>query len=417
LAKAVNRAILEGQSIAIFRGAVRSSHTLDPYERRLAGFLGGIGKTCDEFVDLARTNPVIAERMIVEFVLNEKQRAEQRAIANSTINNTLKPIKLLLEMNDVTGLNWKKIKRLLPSARRFALDRIPTMDELHKIIEHSDVRGKALTLALCSSGIREGAIEYLTVRNLKPVKIDTADVSGGVGGRTLGKLTVYEGEVGEEYVTFITPEAYEAIQSYLSWRRDHGETITDDSPLFRDKFDPLVTAYLTYGGGKPEEPKIMTGATIRVYYNRLFYECGFRTSPKRRHEFTVHGFRKWFKTRCENSGVKPIVTEILMGHSVGISDSYYRPTENDLLEEYLKAVDTLTISNEKRLKMQVEVLVASSKETEEIINAKLAEKDRELRLLRQRDELNGDALSALSERLMELEVKFERQQPERRQRS
>jgi integrase len=414
LAKAVNRSILEGESITIFRGAVRSSHTLDPYERRLVGFLSSIGKTCDEFVELARATPATAEKIIIEFVLKEKQRAEQRAIANATINNTLKPLKLLLEMNDVVGLNWKKIKRLLPSARRFALDRIPTMDEIHKIIEHSDVRGKALTLVLCSSGIREGAIEYLTVRNLKPVKIDSVDVGGGAG-RTLGKLIVYEGEVDEEYISFITPEAVGAVQKYLDWRREHGETITGDSPLFRDKFDPLVTAYLTYGGGKPEEPKIMTGATIRVYYNRLFYECGFRTSPKRRHEFTVHGFRKWFKTRCENAGIKPIVTELLMGHSVGISDSYYRPTEKDLLEEYLKAADALTISNENRLKMQVEVLAASTKETEEIINAKLAEKDRELQLLRQRDELNNDALTALSERLMELEVKFKEHQPQRQQ--
>jgi ribosome-binding ATPase YchF (GTP1/OBG family) len=109
LAKAVNRAVLQGQCITIFRGAVRSSHTLDPCERRLVGFLIGIGKTCDEFVELARTSPSTAEKMIVDFVLKEKQRAEQRDIVNSTINNTLKPVKLLLEMNDVGGLNWKKI--------------------------------------------------------------------------------------------------------------------------------------------------------------------------------------------------------------------------------------------------------------------------------------------------------------------
>ena len=417
MAKAVNRSILEGEYIAIFRGAVRSSHTLDPYERRLIGFFSGIDKTCDEFVSLAKTSPATAERMIIEFVLKEKQRVRERAIVNGTINNTLKPIKLLLEMNDVVGVNWKKIKRLLPSARRFALDRIPTLDELHKIVDHSDVRGKALTLVLCSSGIREGAIENLVVRNLKPLKIGAeAREEIAQKGGTLGKLTVYEGEPDEQYVTFITPEAYEAVQQYLDWRREHGETITDNSPLFRDKFDPLVTAYLTYDGGKPEEPKLMTGATIRVNYNRLFYECGFRTSPKRRHEFTVHGFRKWFKTRCENAGVKPIITELLMGHSVGISDSYYRPTEKDLLEEYLKAVDALTISNENRLKTQVEVLVAATRETEEMINTKLAEKDRELQLMRQRDELNNDALAALSERLMELEAKFKQQHQQHQKR-
>lgn len=75
MAKAVNRFILEGECITIFRGAVRSSHTLDPYERRLVRFLSGIDKTCDEFVELARTSPTTAERMIIEFVLKEKPRA------------------------------------------------------------------------------------------------------------------------------------------------------------------------------------------------------------------------------------------------------------------------------------------------------------------------------------------------------
>lgn len=47
-------------------------------------------------------------------------------------------------------------------------------------------------------------------------------------------------------------------------------------------------------------------------------------------------------SRCELAGMKPINIEKLMNHSVGISDSYYRATENDLLEDYLKAVDFLT---------------------------------------------------------------------------
>jgi Thioredoxin len=39
----------------------------------------------------------------------------------------LKAVRLLLEMNDVS-LNWKKIRRVLPRARRYALDRIPTIE-------------------------------------------------------------------------------------------------------------------------------------------------------------------------------------------------------------------------------------------------------------------------------------------------
>lgn len=53
----------------------------------------------------------------------------------------------------------------------------------------------------------------------------------------------------------------------------------------------------------------------------------------------------------------PIHIEILMGHSVGISDSYYRATENELLDDYMKAVDFLTINEENRLKIKLEQTV------------------------------------------------------------
>ncbi len=77
---------------------------------------------------------------------------------------------------------------------------------------------------------------------------------------------------------------------------------------------------------------------------------------KRRHEFqTDHGFRKWFKTRSELAGMKPIHIEILMKLSTGISDSYYRATEQELLEGYLKAVDFLTISNENKLAKHTQI--------------------------------------------------------------
>jgi hypothetical protein len=54
-------------------------------------------------------------------------------------------------MNDVP-LNWKKIRRVLPNARRY--DRIPTVEEIREIVDAADVREKALTLLFVSSGIR-----------------------------------------------------------------------------------------------------------------------------------------------------------------------------------------------------------------------------------------------------------------------
>ena len=85
---------------------------------------------------------------------------------------------------------------------------------------------------------------------------------------------------------------------------------------------------------------------------RLFRKSGLRTEKKRRHEFSVdHGFRKYFKTRTEQV-MKPINVEILMAHSTGISDSYYRPTEKDLLDDYLMAVPFLTISETEQVRQE-----------------------------------------------------------------
>jgi hypothetical protein len=52
------------------------------------------------------------------------------------------------------------------------------------------------------------------------------------------------------------------------------------------------------------------------------------------------------------AGMKPINVEVLVGHSTGIYDSYYKATENELLEDYLKAIDFLTIDGKYTIAKQ-----------------------------------------------------------------
>ena len=67
-----------------------------------------------------------------------------------------------------------------------------------------------------------------------------------------------------------------------------------------------------------------------------------------------HGFRKFFTTQLVNSNVNPEIREMLLGHKIGLASAYYRPTEKDMLNEYMKAVPLLTISNEERLKFKLD---------------------------------------------------------------
>jgi integrase len=61
-----------------------------------------------------------------------------------------------------------------------------------------------------------------------------------------------------------------------------------------------------------------------------------------------HGFRKFANTQMVQADLNGAAKEMLLGHSIGLDDKYYRPTPAQLLEEYLKAVDLLTINEQKQ---------------------------------------------------------------------
>jgi len=144
--RVVDRTVLTGESIIMFRAAVKNPYPRDPYERRLINFLNVVKMTPDEFVSLAKNQPSEVEKKIFSFISRENDRYESGDITASTVGNVLKAIRTLLEMNDVY-LNWKKIRRILPKARRYALDRMPTTQEIQDIINVADLRGKPLSLA------------------------------------------------------------------------------------------------------------------------------------------------------------------------------------------------------------------------------------------------------------------------------
>ena len=86
----------------------------------------------------------------------QNQRAERKEISTETIKNYLKPVKLFCQMVDFT-IAWKKITRGLPRAKSYSDDRIPTIEEIRKLLEYPDRRLESIIFTVASSGIRLGA--------------------------------------------------------------------------------------------------------------------------------------------------------------------------------------------------------------------------------------------------------------------
>lgn len=82
---------------------------------------------------------------------------------------------------------------------------------------------------------------------------------------------------------------------------------------------------------------------------------------KRKEVPLLHGLRKFTTKQLVDSNVKAEIREMLLGHKIGLTGVYYRPTEQDMLIEYLKAVPLLTISNEERLRFKLEERITTER--------------------------------------------------------
>jgi hypothetical protein len=247
---------------------------------------------------------------------------------------------------------------------------------------------------MASGGFRLGAWDYLRWKHITPIIVhnneeknnNNENSSGGDGWEIIAaaKVLIYAGEP-EEYYTFITPEAYNALKDWMDFRALDGEKITGESWVMRNTWRTADVKRWERSGksGLATYPKKLGSGAIKKILSRALFEQGIRDAPLpegvKRYEWKgAHGYRKFYKSRAEQV-MKPINVELTMGHALGLSESYYKPTEKEVLDDYLKAVPLLPINydNDKSaLQKQVAELKEKSKE-DYIINGKLAEKERE----------------------------------------
>jgi integrase len=377
---------------SLFLHAMKSPVTKKKYCRRLEMFFDFIKipgenfeERCLTFINNGKDNVNWVFTNILKFVLFYKQRIDKKEISGATLINYLKAIKLFCEMSDIS-INWKKITRGVSRGKRYASDRIPTLEEIRKIVGYPDRRIKPIVYTMCSSGIRLGAWDYLKWKHIIPIyNKDNNNIKAA-------KIIVYAGEE-EEYFSFITPEAYFSLKEWLDFRQSYDEKITPDSWLMRNTWKK-VNVKQGSRAGLAKKPIKFQSAGIRVLMGRAWHIQNIRgilEEGEKRHEFkSTHGFRKFFKSNCEQV-MKSLHVEMLMGHNTGLAKNYYRPTEQELLEDYLKAISVLSINKDNNnviIEKEIKELKEKNENNEYIIQSKIQERD--------------DAIMNLSDQVMKL---------------
>jgi len=241
-------------------------------------------------------------------------------ISPTTIKVFFTYVKAWLRTQGIKATN-EEVKVYVKFPKKHRETRRPlTVETIKSLIDNCDKKYKAFFLFQLSSGMREG--ETLALR-VKDLDITRNPVLVHVRAETT-KLKV-------ERFTFISTEAYNALNPLL------------EGKMPDDKLFP------------------MNQSALMMYISKLRKKTGhvemYKTidetnTSKRRYHVNVHAFRSFFRTRASDI-IGQEAAYYLLGQE-GYLSQYYRLTDDETAEKYRQLEPYITISDEQRLKTELE---------------------------------------------------------------
>ena len=381
-------------ALTLFRAGIKSEVTRATYEKRLKEFLCGTlenyldgNKTlrekqrqqilaednnkkiemvldadfstrANELVQKTKKNPDETIGMLLAYSSKLKKRCEKPKedpdyLNPNTVPNMFKPIKKLFKMNGL-HFEWERITATYPEAETNRDMRGYTREEIATILKFTNPLESAVTHLASSSGIRRGGFNF-TWDCIKPVyrrndnlvmgNYDDEDDSDTI----CGIITVYAGS-NEQYFAMFTPEAWEAIKVYRTkWRSDTLKEPQPKDPFLKRAGNSVIS--LSCDAIANRLNKILKKAKIREPL-----EAG-----KRNYDVPImNGFRRFFnkinkETFSKDSPLAALIKkEMMLSHTglLKLDKNYFQTHWKELVDEYLEAVPSLTISAEHRVKAE-----------------------------------------------------------------
>ena len=334
------------EPIQTFVYSLKSRETQKQYLLYLGYFVEWHKKKIDSLLKL---DSKIIEKILIQYIMSMRGKG----LSSAYVKGRMSPVVSFLELNDIS-VNKKKIGKFYAEYRKTVRDEAYTREDIQKMIQYASFRVRVMILIYSSTGIRRSALIDLKLKHLE--KVETSQ------GIKLYKFRIYE-NTKEEYTTFCTPECANAIDQYIDKRKSDGEKITQESFLIRNDYDAnrggAGTSYSSI-----RNPKPLNKNNLMVLIPSLLTRINFRQRNhvtenykyQRQNKSTFHAFRKFFNTCLGNCDVNVTIKEMMMGHSTGLDDTYYKPNEKQMLSEYSKAINELTISDENRLRIENEIM-------------------------------------------------------------
>ena len=347
----------------------------------------------EKYSDLLKMDPKKLQALIEDYIFYRIDNNHPNSIGGYYY-----PIQTFLEMNDVL-LNFKKLKRLLPSHVKTAIERGWNETEIRDMLSVSkNLIQRAVIHFENASGGRTGVFNDLKMKHLillvddkevtfedwlKDISLDLTNACTAIIGYADEK---------EEYVTFLTPEATGAFFKYVKKRIADGEKVSTESPAFRKVYRL---------GGQPVIPATSKSLQSIVYH--VQQKAGLRdprTKKGTRYAVpTNHGFRHRFDEIIKSvPGINAHSSEKIFAHTsrlIPMDSTYNNPTIQKLFVEYKKIIPYIMIDETERQKMELH--------KKEEINQELRKKNDDIEeLKRQQKQDKAELLEMFSDKLEQM---------------
>ncbi len=222
--------LLKDKDIARWKHSVDSGSEItgDVYLRRLGSFCSEVGKTPQELLKM-KDKPLAD--IIDDYVISR----EKKGNAGSYIQSTVKAVKSWLLFNGIKLPRQIKV-RDAEKTPTLSEERIPTQEELKRILNAGDSRERTACALVAFTGVRIGVlgdykgVDGLKIKDIPDLKIDGEEITF----LRVPAQVIVRGELsksGKKYFTFLGQEGCMYLENYLIERIRSGEVITQESAV------------------------------------------------------------------------------------------------------------------------------------------------------------------------------------------
>ena len=317
-----------------------------------------------EYLDIYSSRYLTEDRDHREDIFNFKDSLKDKAPGSRTLR--ISSVRAFLDDN---GINFPRrfFKNLNGKVNEpITWEKVPSNEELKRIIEYLPMQGKALALVLSSSGMRVGESVQIKLCDID-LKRDPVRI----------KVRTENTKTGKRRITFISPEAKEAVNEWLKYREQYlARAINRTQIEFRkDKTDNLFP---------------FTADNFNMIWKNALTKAQLLEIDSKTKRVTMrpHNLRKYFRLRVGRYGRDE--AEALMGHQAGLNKVYanFDGAEERLEKVYNQSIPDLSIYGRTiqvaQIDEETKTEIAELKHKVDILVQERAVNQAELRLLKDR---------------------------------